>query len=119
MCHFGIKSPSRVMRDVVGKNLALGVADGVEKNTSVATKAVKGFSQSVLNAVDAPNIGQSVLNGLRSETASVNGTAVSGNVAAQGTVVYFTQNNTSPKALTPYEVYRQTKIANRMILEGR
>lgn len=116
---FGIKSPSRVMRDVVGKNLALGVAEGVEKNTSIATKAVKGFSKSVLDAVNAPNIGQSMLGGLTSGAVAVNGAAVSGNAATQGTIVYFTQNNTSPKALTPYEVYRQTRIANTMILGGR
>ena len=33
---FGIKSPSRVFRDVIGKNLMLGLAQGVEDETSTA-----------------------------------------------------------------------------------
>lgn len=37
---FGIKSPSRVMADVVGKNLALGIGEGFEDNMGNVNKAV-------------------------------------------------------------------------------
>jgi len=114
---FGIKSPSRVMRDVIGKNMVLGLADGVKKNTAVATKAVKGFSQSVLDAasMNMPNL--NLIGGISAgAVANGSGTDVQG---VSGTTVYFNQYNSSPKALNEYDVYRQTKIANRMILEGR
>ncbi len=37
---FGIKSPSRVMADVVGKNLALGIGQGFEKNIGEVNKEI-------------------------------------------------------------------------------
>lgn len=37
---FGIESPSRVMADVVGKNLALGIGEGFEDNMGNVNKAV-------------------------------------------------------------------------------
>ena len=37
---FGIQSPSRVMADVVGKNLALGIGEGFEDNMGNVNKAV-------------------------------------------------------------------------------
>lgn len=38
---FGIKSPSRVMADEIGKNLALGIADGITDNISGVNEALK------------------------------------------------------------------------------
>jgi phage-related protein len=37
---FGIKSPSRVMADEVGRYLPLGIAQGIEKNASVVEDAM-------------------------------------------------------------------------------
>ncbi len=37
---FGIHSPSAIMRDEVGKNLALGLADGITKNTDAVADAM-------------------------------------------------------------------------------
>ena len=39
---FGIHSPSRVMADVVGKNLALGIGVGFEKNIAGVNKQIAG-----------------------------------------------------------------------------
>lgn len=36
----GIKSPSRVMRDQVGKNISLGIATGIEQNTKAIESAM-------------------------------------------------------------------------------
>lgn len=36
----GIKSPSRVMRDQVGKNISLGIAEGIEQNTKAIESAM-------------------------------------------------------------------------------
>jgi phage-related protein len=47
---FGIKSPSTVMRDEVGRELARGVAVGIEENTSEVEKAAEEMNQKVLDA---------------------------------------------------------------------
>ena len=54
---FGIHSPSAVMRDQVGKNLALGVAEGIEENSDSVINAM----QDTLDALEdmeakGPNI---------------------------------------------------------------
>lgn len=49
----GIHSPSRVMRDVVGKNIALGIAEGVEQNTGAVTEAMKKVSQDILTEAES------------------------------------------------------------------
>lgn len=49
---FKIKSPSRVMRDQIGKNLALGVADGITKNTKYAKKSASEMGQAILDAAN-------------------------------------------------------------------
>ena len=47
---FGIESPSKVMRDEVGKMITEGLAIGISKNTSKAIKAAKGVVEDVKNA---------------------------------------------------------------------
>ena len=49
---FGIHSPSTVMRDQVGKQLALGVAEGVTKNESKAVKAMQEMGEKILSAAE-------------------------------------------------------------------
>ena len=89
---FGIKSPSRVMRDQVGKMLAEGIGVGFSDNIGGVMKDVNAALNPTLN---------------------ISGQA--GAAAAAGKVINFTQNINSPKALSPYEVYRQTKIANKLV----
>ena len=50
---FGIKSPSTVMRDEVGREIARGVAVGIEKNTSEATDAMKTLGNEVVKVAKA------------------------------------------------------------------
>lgn len=90
---FGIKSPSRVMRDQVGKMLAEGIGVGFSDNIGSVMKDVNAALNPTLNISGQP-----------------------GAAAAAGTVNNFTQNIYSPKALSPYEVYRQTKIANKLVM---
>ena len=44
---FGIHSPSAIMRDEVGKNLALGVAEGITKNTDAVSDAMSEMADVV------------------------------------------------------------------------
>lgn len=47
---FGIRSPSRVMRDEVGKMLGLGIAEGITSSGKVAVKAATDVSKKVMSA---------------------------------------------------------------------
>lgn len=47
---FGIHSPSRLMRDQVGKMLGLGIADGITSSGKVAVKAASDVSNRVMSA---------------------------------------------------------------------
>lgn len=48
---FGIHSPSRVMRDEVGKMLVLGTAEGIEENKDVLSKSLTNMAQHGLNVL--------------------------------------------------------------------
>ena len=64
---FKIKSPSGVMRDEVGRELARGVAVGIEQNTAEATDAMKHLGEEVL-AVASATIAEEVA-GIQKEAA--------------------------------------------------
>lgn len=96
---FGIASPSKVMRDEVGKWLPLGIAEGIENNTQAAVNAMKNTGKKILNA---------------SETMKNN---IGFDGTSSGSIVNnFTQNNYSPKSLTRLEIYRQSK--NLLSMKG-
>lgn len=46
----GIHSPSRVFQDEVGKNIALGIAEGISKNKEYAKKSAEEIAQATLDA---------------------------------------------------------------------
>ena len=92
---FGIKSPSKLMRDEIGVYLAEGIGVGFQK----AMPGVIDDMDAALNPVS--DIGMDLTG--------------SGAAAAAAPAINFTQNNYSPKALSPYEIYRQTRIANKLI----
>lgn len=97
---FGINSPSKVMRDQVGKWLPPGIAEGIERNAKVAQKAMRKLSNSLL----AESGGIAVRSPISAYSAG------GGTQATRGGVVQnFYQYNTSPKALSRLEIYRQTK----------
>ncbi|MFK0173420.1 phage tail tape measure protein [Streptomyces sp. NPDC090306] len=50
----GIKSPSRVFRDQVGKMVALGTATGVSKHTPHVVKAVRGMTDAAAGVSSRP-----------------------------------------------------------------
>ena len=105
---FGIKSPSRVMRDEVGKMLAEGIAVGfgnempdtlrsMQKSMDGTVGALKGSVSLAASGVAASNGGA---------FAGAGGTgAVSGE---KGQTVIFNQYNNSPKALDRLTIYRDT-----------
>ena len=61
---FGIKSPSRVFRDEIGKQLAEGVAVGVTANSDKAESAVEKMGKNILDAAQKRLDGYKVYNDL-------------------------------------------------------
>lgn len=86
---FGIESPSKVMRDQVGKFLAEGIGVGFDKEMPATIKSMK------TSLADAVSLPQTSL-----EAAGVTGS---------GTTYNFYQTNNSPKALSRIDIYRQTR----------
>lgn len=46
----GIHSPSRVFRDEIGKNIAVGIADGITQNKEYAEKSLEEVASAILQA---------------------------------------------------------------------
>lgn len=98
----GIHSPSKVMRDQVGKFLPLGVAEGITRNIKPAVKAMSNMTsalmvpaKSTLSNLNASNMTASARAGVYS--------------APVNNVYNFNQTNNSPKPLSRLEIYRQTR----------
>ena len=52
----GIASPSKLMRDEVGEMMMLGLAEGIEENTSPVTNALDEISEMAVSSIDS-NLG--------------------------------------------------------------
>lgn len=101
---FGIKSPSTVMRDQVGKMLPAGMAQGVEDGMDEEEARIKAaMARGVPTTIDS----YLKVGSIRTGTPDT-GEAVGG----------FTQNLTinSPRELSPSEVARQTRNATRQMI---
>lgn len=93
---FKINSPSKVMRDKVGKSIPEGIAVGIEKNAKSVLSSIKDLTMGTVNAAK---------NGLNSASFALSsGSGISG-----GTVNNFTQIINSPKQLSRLDIYRQSK----------
>lgn len=93
---FGIHSPSRVMRDEIGKWLPEGIAVGINKNAKSVLSSMKDLA---VNTVGAARDNLSNASTTLGTTGSVRG----------GTVNNFYQTINSPKQLSRLEIYRQSK----------
>lgn len=96
----GIKSPSRVMKNMVGKFIPAGVAEGIKANAGQAIKAMQNLSDDVIkpmkSSLSSVNVGNASSYGQTSRASKV-------------TNVYnFNQTNNSPKALSRWDIYRQS-----------
>ncbi len=105
----GIKSPSKVMRDQVGRWIPAGIAEGIERYGSVVDGAMDGLAADV--------------SGLRVQNMLLRHGRLAyagGGAAAAGNGYNQTINVYSPEALTPSEIARQTRIQTQnMVLALR
>lgn len=111
----GIKSPSRKFRDLVGKQIPAGIAQGVKNNSKQAVTEVKRLSESLIGSVGSfkSRVSESLKDeGIYRGSASNAYRNASKAVSEGSQIVYnFNQTNNSPKALSRKEIYRQTKNA--------
>ena len=117
----GIHSPSRVFRDEVGKNIVLGLAEGISKNTKAAVASIKDMGKELLpeaqkqmKLFDGIGINSNSLSAAKrsistpvSSRNGQNATGTSGQNVSNTNI--FNQYNNSPKALSRLEIYRQTR----------
>jgi hypothetical protein len=61
---FGIASPSTVMSDQVGKQIAAGIGDGISDNEGAVTDATDSLSDAVLGGADLSAVGAALVNTL-------------------------------------------------------
>lgn len=102
----GIASPSKIMRDMVGRWIPAGIAAGIEKYSGLANDAMVDMARGAVNSANAE------LSGASLNMPDVNGGGAPGTGRGRSGAVYnFYQYNTSPKALSRKDVYRQTKNA--------
>lgn len=107
---FGIASPSKLMRDKVGKWIPAGVAEGIRRNTKTAVNAVKKMGKQI-----TPQI-EKVKTGLEITGTRIRGGVTKARESVQN-VYNFYQTNNSPKALSRLEIYRQTRNQLRQLQE--
>ena len=96
----GIHSPSRVMRDMVGQFIPAGVAEGIKANTNKAVKAMQTMADEII----AP-MRSSLSNVVANDALH---TPMATNTSNVTNVYNFNQTNNSPKALSRWDIYRQT-----------
>lgn len=94
-----IHSPSRLMRDIIGKNIALGVADGIDRNAYSVLASMKELTSGMLSSVNA---------GLDTTGMKTTEGRMAGGKTENVTYNYY-QTNNSPKPLSRLEIYRQTR----------
>ena len=102
---FGVKSPSKVMEKVIGNNLVSGLVAGIENKTQDAVNAMKNLSNKLIDP--AKGIIKDINGNLNHSNTKLSGAAA----VKAGPTYNYTQINNSPKALSRYEIYRQTKNA--------
>ncbi len=109
---FGIKSPSKVMRDEVGKYIAQGIAVGIMDETGSVLAAMQGVKDSALGVLQGKAGALNATLGVAAGAINAPGGGVGGANGAAATTIQnntFNQYNSSPKPLSRLSIYRDTK----------
>ena len=103
---FGIASPSKLMRDMVGKWLPEGIAVGFEADMPSALKQMKKTMNNALSDLKTDVALKS--DGLIGDVSVVSGSGSRSSDVNRPSVVNFNQTINSPKAVDGMTLYRQT-----------
>ena len=110
----GINSPSKVMREEVGRWIPAGVAEGVKENAKTITKAMEDLARDTAGGLHA-DLSMGIRQGQKKLNQSVQEKGTQANSGYQQNIYIY-----SPKELSPSEVSRQTKNATKnMVLALR
>jgi phage-related protein len=103
----GIGSPSKVMRDEVGRWIPAGIAEGIAENEKSVTSAMRKLTQQTAGTLQSE-----LVMGINQGQNSLNHAQQNSQISQPGG---YTQNITinSPTELSPSEVARQTRTATR------
>lgn len=115
-----ISSPSRIGEEL-GGFFPLGVAEGIEKDAPRAAKAASDMARKIVEAAEitAPRNLTAIADGStaalrRASASTLDGKPEGGEKqSARGVTITFNQTNNSPKALSRWDTYRQTKTLLR------
>lgn len=120
---FGIHSPSKLMRDMVGIYIGQGIGLGIMDSLSSVKKDINNFNDEVINGfnpIKSVPVGfgaiQRVKTQIDNEDITILKRGLDGNFGANNGNVYQTLNIQSPTQLDPSEVSRQTRNANRELM---
>lgn len=107
----GIKSPSRVFRDEIGKYMAEGVGVGFEVGMEDVKKDINKALTFTKDSLSIPSLN---LNGVNYNGGYASNSGMQGN----NQTINFYQTNNSPKSLSRLEIYRQTNNALNRVKGG-
>lgn len=112
-----INSPSKVIRDKIGKAIPEGLAVGIQKNTKPAVNAAIGMARKVVSGASLSSARLSLVADTRTAAANASTAYTTNNVYNSGgkTSVTYNQTINSPKAMSRREVRRETKNAVRRL----
>ena len=120
---FGIHSPSKLMRDMVGIYIGQGIGQGIMDSLSSVKKDINEFNDEVINCfnpIKSVPVGlgaiQRVKTQIDNEDITILKRGSDGNFGENNGNVYQTLNIQSPTQLDPSEVSRQTRNANRELI---
>lgn len=103
---FGIKSPSRLMRDQVGTFLPAGVAVGIDQNTKTAVKSARKMNEAVMSETNKLMLDTS--SSIQANVKVGVGNSMSGTGGMWGNAYTINQTINSHDSLSPSEMEMET-----------
>lgn len=116
----GIHSPSRIMRDMVGRFIGEGVGVGILGSFDTVRKDIAAFNDSLINEFNkSDSLGASMTFSAVREVKMqlINEGFEKPHTEDRKGDIYQTINITAPDAVDPSEVSRQTRNANRELIQ--
>lgn len=115
----GIHSPSRIMRDMVGRFIGEGIGVGILGSFDTVRKDIAAFNDSLIDEFKSDSLGASMTFSAVREVKMqlINEGFEKPHTEDRKGDIYQTINITAPDAVDPSEVSRQTRNANRELIQ--
>lgn len=115
LSYFGIKSPSRWARDMVGRFIPQGIAVGIEKDGDSIQKSFNRLADQLVNPFDTDyslDMTSDLERQISKQAVRFSGSQTSGVSSKENNI---TINNYSPESLTEREIARQTELTMKRL----